>query len=334
MTGTEAAIDGCCKKGYNPLHLTEVSFMRNLLRASRVAAAIVLCVGWATFAVVRHAAASPAMDQITILPQCSDTSGNTASWSVINNDKDPATVTWTTDKAGDTGTWSIPAGTSSQNTDFGTTDTAVKFVQNGVSQVISNIVPCQPNFQDTECIDASVPDVGLTETWTDRNTVQIVTSDNVPICPGTLTLTSYTLPTNYDGNFFPGNATSVPQTVFDSQVVTLTNTLVPDGEYQTFDGVTLTVKLPTDPCVNYRVSLDYGNVSGNVTTAEYGNNYLGGGLYQAASKCSVPQVLGASTTAPTLTNTGMNVRLTSVIAALFIATALFVFRSQPRTAEK
>ncbi|HVS58694.1 MAG TPA: hypothetical protein VHD60_03070, partial [Candidatus Saccharimonadales bacterium] len=120
----------------------------------------------------------------------------------------------------------------------------------------------------------------------------------------------------------------------------LTNTFVPDGEYQTFDGVTLTVKVPTDPCVNYRVSLDYGNVSGNVTTATYGNSYLGGGLYQATSTCIKPvvkpagHVLGASTTQPTLVDTGVsNVWIIELFAAATIASALFIAKRPAKASE-
>jgi hypothetical protein len=318
--------------------------MKSLVRASRVSIATILTFAWAAFGLVGHAAAATVPSQVTIVPVCygsEPVDGPTppvtsAEWTVTNNNTSPVTVAWTTDNSSAAGSWTVAAGTNTLTTGFDSTDTAVKFVQNGISQVISNIIPCQPNFQDTECIDASVPDEGLTEVWTDRNTVQIVTPDNVPICPGTLTLTSYTLPTGYDGNFFPGNATSIPQTVFDSQPVTLENTTVQDGEfsYDDFDGVTLTVKTPTDPCVNYRVSLDFGSVSGNVTTAAYGNGYLGGGLYQATSTCSVPQVLGASTTVSTLTDTGLNIRLTSVIAAVLMVSAIVIFRAQPKAAKQ
>ena len=315
--------------------------MKGFSRASGVVAAIVLTLAWAAVGIVGHGAADAATSQATILPICSNGQGNTAQWMVTNPNATAVTVSWTTDKSAQSDTWTIPANDtndSSLTTKFDSTDTTVKFVQNGVSQVISNLIPCEPTRQDTACIDASLPDVGLTETWTARNTVQIVTPDNVPICPGSLTLTSYALPTNYDGGFFPGNATSVPQTVFDSQTVTLTNTTVQDGEfsYSTFNGVTLTVKVPTDPCVNYRVSLNYGSTTGTVTTASYGNTYLGGGLYQATSSCvvSTPHVLGASTTMPNLTNTGINIRLTSVIAALLIAAAIWVFRRQPKAVSK
>jgi hypothetical protein len=319
--------------------------MKSFLRASRVAAAIFVSLAFAGFGVVGHSVADTTPSQATILPVCYGSSDGPnlpvtqAEWTVTNNNTSAVTIGWTTDNSASTGTWTIPAGTASFNTDFGSTDTAVKFVQNGISQVISNIIPCSPNFQDSECIDASVPDEGLTETWTSINTVQLSTPDNVPVCPDTtITLTSYTLPTKYDGNFFPGNATSVPQTVLDSQTVTLTNAITQDGEFQypTFNSVTLTVKLPTDVCANYRVSLYYGNASGNVTTAAYGNNYLGGGLYQAASTCpapTTPQVLGASTTAPTLTDTGLNIRFTSVIAAILMASAIVIFRAQPKAAK-
>lgn len=318
--------------------------MNVLSRASRVVAIIILTAS-TMVAMGGTSLAATTQSQVTILPVCSDTQGNSAQWTVTNPNATPATVTWATDNSAQTATWTVPANDTndtSLTTKFDTNDSAVKFVQNGVSQVISNIIPCQPNFQDTECIDASVPDVGLTEIWTARNTVQILTPDNVPICPGTLTLTSYTLPTGYDGGFFPGNATSVPQTVFATDPVTLTNTFVPYGEYQTFDGVTLTVKVPTDPCVNYRVSLDYGNLSGNVTTAAYGSNYLGGGLYQATSTCTKPvvkpvstgHVLGANTTQPALVDTGVsNVWLIELFAAATIATALFIAKRPAKVSE-
>lgn len=185
----------------------------------------------------------------------------------------------------------------------------------------------------------------FTAKWDNGNTFTI-TVTTAPTEDITLYASSYHLTSDlYKGGCFSYNpATGTSPQTYDNNTQTIT---IPAG----FTGTkTVTVVLP-DACYNEQVDLYFGNAQGqplNGTVTSRGHDaygYIAGNIMLtslnqacAGGKGGGPttpttpttpssngQVLGATTTAPALTNTGLNIRFTGIIAAALLATAAFVF---------
>lgn len=183
----------------------------------------------------------------------------------------------------------------------------------------------------------------FTVVWNHDNTFTI----NVTVAPTSdvqLFASSYHL-TNpaYAGGCFVYDSATSPQT-YDDNTQTIT---IAKG----FTGTkTVTVVLPTT-CYNEQVDLYYGQNGQplNDTVGGRGHDnygYIAGNIMLTSlnpacnpqpvtpvttTTPSTPQVLGASTTQPSLVDTGLKVSMVSVLAFLTLASALFVATRRVKT---
>jgi hypothetical protein len=223
---------------------------------------------------------------------------------------------------------------------------ALKMLPLGIILLISS--PAATAFAaTTTCVDGTNP-TNLTATWNGTDTFTVQTKTGAPLCNDlTLYGSSYVLTSpDYKGGTF-GSVGSYPQTLYKSVTVTL-----PKGTngLQTVNEKTqpTTVVVPLSPCGNQQVDLYYGPEKTTVDVNGHKGQYIAGNIIQPFSSVvcdagkggvdtttppTVPQVLSDNTTQPvTLTDTGLNIRLTSVLAAALAGFALYVQTRRKATA--
>lgn len=182
----------------------------------------------------------------------------------------------------------------------------------------------------------------------DNGTTFTINVTTTPLSDITLYASSYHLTSDlYKGGCFshdPNTGTS-PQT-YDGNTQTLTLKAGVTGSQ------TVTLAMP-DNCYNEQADLYFGDSQGNplngtVTSAGHDNyGFIAGGIMLTANNpaCApgkgggpttptTPQVLSATTTVvPTLTNTGMNIRFTGVLATALLTAAAYVFTRRNKVSE-
>ena len=94
-----------------------------------------------------------------------------------------------------------------------------------ISAVLGMAIVASPaaNAADKQvaCVDGNV-NSNLSVTWKSNSSVTVGTVNNKPLCKDTTVFfSSYTMPDNYNGKPFRGNATAVPQAVSSSTSVVL-----------------------------------------------------------------------------------------------------------------
>lgn len=207
---------------------------------------------------------------------------------------------------------------------------------------------CVPN-----CVDGT-QSKNLITTWNKSDTFTVKTKTGAPLCNDiTLYGSSYVL-TNpaYKGGLF-GAPGSYPQTLYKTVTVTLPK--------DTKD-VNTTVVVPLSPCGNQQVDLYYGPEITTVGAAGHGKQYLNGNIITPFNETSCEGGKGGGDTTPvtptnptptdttpaptpatavvttapvaaTLTDTGTNTLVTSILASFFIAVAVFVTGRRNKVSE-
>lgn len=102
-------------------------------------------------------------------------------------------------------------------------------------------------------------------------------------CDVTVNLSSYTMPANYDGGQFEGNATAFPQPIFDNVSFD-----IPAGEA---GAVELTVGLP-EACNNVQVDAYFGDVIETVGPEGHSTRNLLSQVYLSEGQCEVAPTAG------------------------------------------
>jgi len=197
------------------------------------------------------------------------------------------------------------------------------------------------------CVDGTKA-YNLTATWNGSDTFTVKSKSGGNFCKDvTLYGSSYILTSpDYKGGLF-GAVGTAPQTLYKSVTVTLkqgTNGTVSIDQYHT---APTTVVVPLSPCGNQQVDLYYGPEVTTVTTAGHGSQYIAGNIITPfnTNACVTggqggetptppavtPQVEAAATVVPAaqLTDTGLNIWVTSLLAVATMASAIFVSRKKP-----
>jgi hypothetical protein len=220
--------------------------------------------------------------------------------------------------------------------------------------VVPNTNTCYSGTPISSTYDTSSKQGSFTATWNDDNTftVKVTTplTKNVTVYVSDYILTS----SLYQGGCFSRDAATgtYPQTWFKTETYTLAKNFVGTK--------TLSVDLPTT-CANLQVDLYYGKADSslgmvplNDSVTQKGHddyNFITGNIMATANNpaCApgkgsetpvtpvtpvtptTPQVLSTSTTTPAtaavadqLTDTGLNIWVTSLLAAATMASAIFV----------
>jgi hypothetical protein len=304
---------------------------------------------------------STSLVPLTITPLCSDGSSATTYWNVINNNATSVPVEWDNIDNSNTGTYNAPSGTTQMSTYYDSTDpnNTTQFIWEGqTTQTNAPSSPCQPTITlpttpattpvtttSATCIDGTqLQNLVVTDPTPDTATIS--TLNNEPLCADvTVYLSSYIMPTTYNGLGFYNNLTAIPQTLYNSVSVTL--------KQGTSGGNTLTVAMPNS-CNNIQTDVYYAPEITSVGITGHGNQYITGTIYPSTGTCAIftnsttatppPTVSTSATLAvpavttpsatptpvvsvqPTtqLANTGKSTAVPTIIAVSFIIMALFI----------
>ena len=151
-----------------------------------------------------------------------------------------------------------------------------------ISTVLGMAIATSPaaHAADTQaaCVDGNVTS-NLAITWKSNSSVTVGTVNNKPLCKDTTVFfSSYTMPDNYNGKPFRGNATAVPQAVFSSTSVVLKKGATAP--------VAMKVSLPK-ACKNSQVDVYYGPKVSTVN-AEGHTKYISGKILVKTEKECTP----------------------------------------------
>lgn len=143
--------------------------------------------------------------------------------------------------------------------------------------------------QAADCVDGSIQQ-GLSVVWASNSSVNIVTSNNLPLCNDiNLVFSSYTMPDNYNGQGFYNNPTSTPQSIFSTVSTTLK-----EGT----DGSTnISVNLP-NPCKNVQVDLYYAPEIDTVGINGHGTQNITSKVYTSSGTCPSTAMLNNPVSLP------------------------------------
>lgn len=297
-----------------------------------------------TLGAMAPAYAATSTQPLQITPLCSDAAAGVSKWNVTNLNASNVELDWNT-KGGAVHKQTIAPGLRAVSTSYVNQYSSVKFVADGVSQIMGNPSVCNTAGTVNTSSRSSLQQ-NLAFHWNSRNSLTISTANNAPLsAPVTLNLASFVLPSNYNGDFFGNNKTAVSQTLFDNTQFTLANT------GNSFKPVTVTVAMPP-ACDNVQVDLYMGTeviktitssvAPNNGTVDSHGNHVnIVSALYKkTVDTCQtggkggstvkpVTHVLAASTKKPELANTGTNTVVTTVAALGIMTAALLIGRRKP-----
>lgn len=137
----------------------------------------------------------------------------------------------------------------------------------------------QATNKTSTCVDGNVRS-NLAITWNSSSNVTVKTVGDKPLCNDTtIYFSSYTMPDNYNGKPFGGNATASPQAIFDS-----TSTVLAKGVNK---AVTLTIDLP-EACKNVQVDTYYGPEITTVGASGHGSQYITGKILKKTVDTCAP----------------------------------------------
>lgn len=276
---------------------------------------------------VVHADSAPTARSVTIAAICSDAAAGSAQWRIGNPNPDSMVTNVQWKDGTHSGSIALKYGFTPLATSYDATAPApsITFIQAGLPNQTVAVSAQSCGAPITNCVDGYVRG-NLQFTWSQMGTVTLSTVHNAPLCADvTVELSSYSLPSTYDGSgVFDDSA--VPQRLFANTEVVL--------KQGATSSQTLTVNVP-NACTDYQLDAYYGPEIITVSYGGQGAQLIYGKIYpHTATDCSTPTTPGrgagdvtpSATTAPavtkqaTLADTGTSTLLPTV-GALCIAAA-------------